>query len=116
MKGAQEGGWMGGLAGLGKGVGGAVLKPAAGKISTTQTREMNLHDVSGAFGIPGYAFKGIYEEVQKTRGVTQEKETSAAEAQMVQGFKEWETTSEEERNLILVRIKRDLEDFETLEG
>jgi hypothetical protein len=31
MKGAQEGGWMGGLAGFGRGVGGAVFKPAAGK-------------------------------------------------------------------------------------
>ena len=116
MKGAQEGGWMGGLAGLGKGVGGAVFKPAAGKILTAQTWEINWHDVSGAFGIPGYAFKGIYEEVQKTRGVTQEREASVAEAQMVQGFKEWETTSEEERNLILIRIKRELEDLETLEG
>jgi len=99
MKGAQEGGWMGGLAGFGKGVGGAVFKPAA-----------------GAFGIPGYAFKGIYEEVQKTRAVEREKVTSLIEAQMVQGFKEWETISEEERNLILMRIKRELEDLETLEG
>jgi hypothetical protein len=31
MKGAQEGGFMGGLVGFGKGVGGAVFKPAAGK-------------------------------------------------------------------------------------
>lgn len=107
---------MGGLAGLGKGVGGAVFKPAAGKVSITQTRKINLHDVSGAFGVPGYAFKGIYEEVQKTRGATKEKDASVAEAQMVQGFKEWETISEEERNLILLRIKRELEDLETLEG
>jgi hypothetical protein len=28
MKGAQEGGFMGGLVGFGKGVGGAVFKPA----------------------------------------------------------------------------------------
>jgi hypothetical protein len=31
MKGAQEGGFMGGLMGFGKGLGGAVFKPAAGK-------------------------------------------------------------------------------------
>jgi hypothetical protein len=30
MKGAEEGGFMGGLMGFGKGVGGAVFKPAAG--------------------------------------------------------------------------------------
>ena len=33
MKGAQEGGFMGGLIGFGKGIGGAVFKPAAGKSS-----------------------------------------------------------------------------------
>jgi len=31
MKGAQEGGLVGGLMGFGKGLGGAVFKPAAGK-------------------------------------------------------------------------------------
>lgn len=31
MKGAEEGGFMGGLIGFGKGLGGAVFKPAAGK-------------------------------------------------------------------------------------
>ena len=31
MKGAEEGGLMGGLIGLGKGLGGVVFKPAAGK-------------------------------------------------------------------------------------
>ena len=30
MKGAEEGGFLGGLVGFGKGVGGAVFKPAAG--------------------------------------------------------------------------------------
>jgi hypothetical protein len=33
MKGAEEGGFMGGLMGFGKGVGGAVFKPAAGSYS-----------------------------------------------------------------------------------
>jgi len=101
MKGAQEGGFMGGLVGFGKGVGGAVFKPAA-----------------GVFGIPGYAFKGIYEEVQTSRGLEAEKEKDRdiSEAQMVQGFKEWEAASEEEKNLILLSIKRQLEDLETLEG
>jgi hypothetical protein len=35
---------------------------------------------------------------------------------MVQGFKEWEAASEEEKNQILLSIKRQLEDIETLEG
>jgi hypothetical protein len=36
MKGAQEGGFMGGLVGFGKGLGGAVFKPAAGKKQSFQ--------------------------------------------------------------------------------
>jgi len=98
MKGAQEGGFMGGLVGFGKGLGGAVFKPAA-----------------GVFGIPGYAFKGIYEEVKQTQGPTGA-QNDMIEAQMVQGFREWETASEEERNLIFLRIKSKIEDLETLEG
>jgi hypothetical protein len=35
---------------------------------------------------------------------------------MVQGFREWEAASEEERNLIFLRVKSEIEDFETLEG
>jgi hypothetical protein len=35
---------------------------------------------------------------------------------MVQGFKEWEEASEEERRQILLSIKRKVEDLETLEG
>jgi acyl-CoA reductase-like NAD-dependent aldehyde dehydrogenase len=97
MKGAQEGGFMGGLMGFGKGVGGAVFKPAAGIV-----------------GLAGYVSKGIYEEVQTSRGVDEHKDI--AEAQMVQGFKEWEEASEEERRQILLSIKRKLEDLETLEG
>jgi hypothetical protein len=34
----------------------------------------------------------------------------------VQGFKEWEEASEEERRQILLSIKRQVEDLETLEG
>ncbi|KAG0650420.1 Vacuolar sorting-associated 13A [Hyphodiscus hymeniophilus] len=97
MKGAQEGGWMGGLVGFGKGVGGAVFKPAA-----------------GVLGIPGYAFKGIYEEVRTTHSAAPQKDV--AEAQMVQGFKEWEGLAAEDCKSILLRIKREIEDMETMEG
>jgi hypothetical protein len=34
MKGAEEGGFLGGLIGFGKGLGGAVFKPVAGKHSS----------------------------------------------------------------------------------
>jgi hypothetical protein len=113
MKGAQEGGWMGGLVGLGKGVGGAVFKPA-GKNKELILKYSDLHYSAGLVGIPGYAFKGIYEEVRTTQTSATGKDV--VEAQMVQGFKEWEAASDKERNLILLSIKRQIEDIETLEG
>lgn len=48
VRGAQTGGTAGFAKGVGKGLGGLVFKPAA-----------------GACGLPGYAFKGIFEEVRK---------------------------------------------------
>lgn len=44
------------------------------------------------------------------------KDAAEREAQMVQGFKEWEEASEEERRQILLSIKRQVEDLETLDG
>jgi hypothetical protein len=44
MKGAEEGGFMGGLIGFGRGIGGAVFKPAAGKTSHFLTK--TLTDIS----------------------------------------------------------------------
>jgi hypothetical protein len=64
--------------------------------------------------LAGYVSKGIYEEVQTSRGIDEHKDVS--EAQMVQGFKEWEEASEEERRYILLSIKRQYEDLETMEG
>ncbi len=60
--------------------------------------------------------KGIYEEVQTSRGMDDHKDAAEREAQMAQGFKEWEEVSEEDRRQILLSIKRQVEDFETLEG
>lgn len=68
----------------------------------------------GAVGLVGYVSKGIYEEVQTAREPEQNNDVS--EAQMMQGFKEWDQASEEERRKILLGIKRQLEDLETMEG
>ncbi|EWC48658.1 hypothetical protein DRE_01880 [Drechslerella stenobrocha 248] len=48
VKGAREEGQLGFLKGIGRGVGGLILKPGA-----------------AVWGLPGYTFKGIYEEVRK---------------------------------------------------
>jgi len=73
-----------------------------------------LNYSQGVVGLAGYVSKGIYEEVQISRGLDEHKDES--EAQMVQGFKEWEQASEEERRQILFSIRRQLEDLETMEG
>jgi hypothetical protein len=68
--------------GLGKGIGGAICKPAA-----------------GAVGVPAYAFKGIYEEVQSMRGMSTEDQLRTK--QLKQGQDEWEMCTEDERASIL---------------
>lgn len=45
-----------------------------------------------------------------------EKKDQVVEEQMVKGFREWENVGEEERRGILLKIKRKMEDLETLEG
>jgi hypothetical protein len=82
MKGARESGIGGFLTGLGKGIGGAIFKPAA-----------------GAVGVPAYAFKGIYEEIQSARGLSPEDQLKAK--QVAQGQKEWEMCTVDERADIL---------------
>ena len=66
-----------------------------------------LYCDSGVFGIPGYAFKVIYDEVKSTQGPTGA-QNDLIETQMVQGFREWEAASQEERNLIFLRVKSEI--------
>ncbi|KAF4619053.1 hypothetical protein G7Y89_g14794 [Cudoniella acicularis] len=82
VKGAQEGGVGGFFKGFGKGIGGIVCKPAA-----------------GAIGLPAYAFKGVYEEIQKARGVSGNEQLRAD--QVAKGREEWEACTEDERDAIL---------------
>lgn len=84
VKGAQEGGVGGFFTGLGKGIGGAIFKPAA-----------------GAIGLPAYAFKGIYEEVQNARGLGTD--ALLKKKLLEKGQEEWECCSREEREAVLGR-------------
>ncbi|CZR55239.1 uncharacterized protein PAC_05126 [Phialocephala subalpina] len=81
-KGAEEGGVLGFFGGLGKGIGGAVFKP-----------------VAGAVGISAYAFKGVYEEVARLTGGSEEDKEKAA--LLKQGNEEWSMCTGEERKAIL---------------
>ncbi|TVY26678.1 hypothetical protein LHYA1_G004154 [Lachnellula hyalina] len=83
-KGAQQEGALGFMKGFAKGIGGAVCKP-----------------VSGAVGLPAYAFKGIYEEVHKSRG--NNVDGHVIDLLLAKGEEECKTCGVEERSNVLSR-------------
>ena len=86
MKGAQKEGAAGFVKGIGKGIGGIVLKPGA-----------------AFFGIPGYTMKGVYKEMSKHLGSSVQNYIIAART--AQGYDEWNGTSDQERKDIVTRWK-----------
>jgi hypothetical protein len=113
IKGAQETGALGCAKGFGKGIAGVACKPAAGKLPTFPKQKSTDRDL-GAFGLSGYAGRGLYEQVQRARKSKSKKSTR--EAQIQQGVQEWEATTEEERRRILQKAKEDLEEFDKVLG
>jgi hypothetical protein len=93
VKGAQEAGALGCIKGVGKGIAGVAFKPAA-----------------GTMGLVGYSGQGMYEQVQKARGLRSKKRLR--EAQIVEGLAEWEITTDEGKMRILQKAKEDLEEFD----
>ncbi len=66
-------------------------------------------------GLPGYAFKGIYEEIRRSQEPDKQNEKAKSrEERMIQGFEEWDKASEELRNDIYLMITREIEDIETM--
>ncbi|KAK3642642.1 hypothetical protein LTR56_010690 [Elasticomyces elasticus] len=86
MRGAAKDGPAGFFKGIGKGIGGIALKPGA-----------------AIFGIPGYTMKGVYKEMQKQFGSSVQNYIIAART--AQGFDEWQASSVEERQDIVIRWK-----------
>ncbi|TVY42041.1 Vacuolar protein sorting-associated protein [Lachnellula subtilissima] len=84
LKGAQQEGALGFMKGFAKGIGGAVCKP-----------------VSGVVGLPAYAFKGIYEEVHKSR--SNNVDGHVIDLLLAKGEEEWKTCGVEERSNVLSR-------------
>lgn len=80
--GISSNGVAGFFSGLGKGIGGAVFKP-----------------VAGAVGLPAYAIKGVYEEVARLTGGSEEDKERAE--RLKQGNEEWSMCTGEERKAIL---------------
>jgi hypothetical protein len=84
MKGAAKEGPSGFVKGIGKGIGGIVLKPGA-----------------GFWGIPGYTMKGVYKEMQKLFGSSVQNYIIAART--AQGFDDYQRASPEERADVVMR-------------
>jgi UDP:flavonoid glycosyltransferase YjiC (YdhE family) len=82
LKGAEKEGAAGFFKGAAKGIGGLLLKPAA-----------------GIWGIPGYAAKGLYAELQKHFGSSVQNYIIAART--AQGYEEWKDSTPEQRAIIV---------------
>lgn len=82
LQGAKKEGAAGFFKGAAKGLGGLVLKPAA-----------------GIWGLPGYTAKGIYSEISKHFGSSVQNYIIAART--AQGFEDWKNSSPEERQNIV---------------
>ena len=82
LKGAEKEGAAGFFKGAAKGIGGFLLKPAA-----------------GIWGIPGYAAKGLYAELQKHFGSSVQNYIIAART--AQGYEEWKESTPEQRAIIV---------------
>ncbi|KAL9072485.1 MAG: hypothetical protein Q9157_005069 [Trypethelium eluteriae] len=80
--GAKKEGAAGFLKGVGKGLGGFLLKPGA-----------------GLWGLPGYTFKGVYQELQKHMGSNSLNYIIAA--RVTQGHEDWQNTTTEEKQEII---------------
>ncbi|KAK5114000.1 hypothetical protein LTR62_003123 [Meristemomyces frigidus] len=92
LRGAQKEGVAGFVKGVGKGIGGIVLKPGA-----------------AVFGIPGYTMKGLYKEMQMRFGSSVQNYIIAART--AQGYDEWQGATEGERADVVRRwkgLQRDL--------
>lgn len=84
LKGAAKDGPAGFIKGIGKGIGGIVLKPQA-----------------AVFAIPGYTMMGIYKEIQSQSGSSVQNYIIAART--AQGFDEYQSASQEERRDVVMR-------------
>jgi hypothetical protein len=61
-------------------------------------------------GLVGYSGRGMYEQVQKARGLKSKK--AKRQAQVEEGLAQWEVTTEEGKRRILQKVKEDLEEFD----
>ncbi|KAL1645984.1 hypothetical protein SLS58_003404 [Diplodia intermedia] len=98
VKGAQKEGPVGFLKGFGKGLGGIVCKPAAGKSFSSFLSDCSLISwKTGALGVPGYAFTGIQRSIEKELSRKASPEECLAAAEVLHGEDEMRRLSDKER-------------------
>ena len=88
------------IKGFGKGIGGVVLKPGAGKHFQDEPFSILAYQIA-IWGLPGYTFKGIYKELQKRLGSSVQSYIVAART--AQGYDEWHRSTQEERLDVISR-------------
>ena len=87
--------------GVGKGLGGAVLKPGAGRPSSSHHFFRWLTALAAILGVPGYTYKGIYKELRKSRGKNVENFIIAARE--ADGLEDWQASTALEQDHIVSR-------------
>ncbi len=103
IKGAEKEGGMGLLKGFGKGIGGLVLKPAAGASPILRTRYLLANKCLSAavWAVPAYTLQGIHAEMRRKFATSFDNYIITARVQ--QGNEDFEASTPEERQDILAR-------------
>jgi hypothetical protein len=83
--------------GIGKGVGGLLLKPQAGE-------SVHLNGIPaltrlGLWGLFGYPLNGIYRGIERSYG--EDRQGYVVKSRIRQGYQEWEAASPEARDAVL---------------
>jgi hypothetical protein len=90
---------LGAITGIGKGIGGLVLKPGAGKflqLLLILKRGFNCYVISGLFGLPAYSLQGISVGVHKLFAGDYDGHIKLS--RLAQGSEEVETYSDEQKD------------------
>lgn len=98
-RGFQDGGAAGLAKGIGKGVGGLLIKPQAGEFSPLGRLVFILIPIPGIWGLLGYPLHGISRGIERSYG--EDRRNYIVKSRIRQGLEEWESASQEERDEVL---------------
>jgi hypothetical protein len=110
LRGAEKEGAAGLVKGIGKGIGGLILKPGAGELCHRHGFLLIL-TFTAIWGLPGYAFKGIHKEVMKMFGSSIANYIIAART--TQGYEDAKNSTKEERADIINRWRLHKDEYQS---